>query len=167
MIKYTPVLNQFLNGKSFNGEGQEHEIINPFDNTVICKIKSASEQQVDEAINNAHKTFQGSAWKKILGRERGEMLHNLSKIVKRDVEKFAHLESIDTGIPIRETRMEISTSALHFEYFAGHAGKIEGSYQDLGSRFNSVVREPYGVIGQIVPFSLFLFSQNPPSSFGL
>lgn len=153
MKKYAPVLNQFLNGKSFYGEGQEYEIINPFDNSVICKIKSASEQQVDEAVNNAHKTFQGSAWKKILGRERGEMLHNLSKIVKRDCEKFAHLESIDTGIPIRETRMEISTSALHFEYFAGHAGKIEGSYQDLGSRFNSVVREPYGVIGQIVPWN--------------
>jgi acyl-CoA reductase-like NAD-dependent aldehyde dehydrogenase len=153
MTKYTPVLNQFVNGKSLIGEGQEHEIINPFDNSVICKIKSASEQQVNEAVSKAHEIFQGSAWKKILGRERGEMLYNLSKIVKRDVEKFAYLECIDTGIPIRETRMEISTSALHFEYFAGHAGKIEGSYQDLGSRFNSVVREPYGVIGQIVPWN--------------
>lgn len=153
MNKQNITLHQFLNGKSLQGEGQEHEIINPFDNSVICKIKSASEDQTNEAINNAHDTFHSSVWKKMLGRERGELLYNLAKIIERDVEKFAHLESVDTGIPIRETRMEISTSALHFSYFAGHAGKIEGSYQDLGTRFNNLVRQPYGVIGQIVPWN--------------
>jgi len=153
MKEHNIILDQFLNGKPLKGDGQEHEIINPFDNSIICKIKSASEHQVNEAINNAYETYRSNAWKKMLGRERGGLLYNLSKIIKRDVERFAYLETIDTGIPIRETRMEISTSALHFEYFAGHAGKIEGTYQDLGTRFNSLVREPYGVIGQIVPWN--------------
>jgi aldehyde dehydrogenase (NAD+) len=49
--------------------------------------------------------------------------------------------------------MEVATSAQHLEYYAGFAGKIEGSYQDLGPRFNYVRREPYGVIGQIVPWN--------------
>src|ERR1700721_726197 len=49
--------------------------------------------------------------------------------------------------------MEGATSAQHLEYYAGFAGKIEGLYQDLGPRFNYVRREPYGVIGQIVPWT--------------
>lgn len=80
-------------------------------------------------------------------------MHRLSELLRRDVEIFATIESMDTGIPIRETRMEVTSSALHLEYFAGHAGKIEGSYQDLGPRFNYLRREPYGVIGQIVPWN--------------
>ena len=153
MTKYPLTLTQYIDGKVDHGNGQEHEITNPFDNSSICKLKSASKEEVDFAIENAHATFKSSKWQKMLGRERGELLSNLARIVKRDVEKFAHLESIDTGIPIRETRMEISTSALHFDYFAGHAGKIEGSFQDLGARFNYMIREPYGVIGQIVPWN--------------
>jgi aldehyde dehydrogenase (NAD+) len=74
----------------------------------------------------------------------------LARLLERDAEIFARPESLDTGIPIRETRMEVATSALHLEYFTG---KIEGSSQDLGSRFNYVRREPYGVIGQIVPWN--------------
>jgi acyl-CoA reductase-like NAD-dependent aldehyde dehydrogenase len=66
---------------------------------------------------------------------------------------FATLEAVDTGIRIRESRMEVATSAQHLEYYTGFAGKIEGIYQDLGARFNYVRREPYGVIGQIVPWN--------------
>jgi acyl-CoA reductase-like NAD-dependent aldehyde dehydrogenase len=87
------------------------------------------------------------------GRDRGVLLHRVAELLRRDLETFATIESIDTGIPIRETRMEVSTSALHMEYFAGLAGKLEGSYQDLGSRFNYTRREPFGVIGQIVPWN--------------
>jgi acyl-CoA reductase-like NAD-dependent aldehyde dehydrogenase len=49
--------------------------------------------------------------------------------------------------------MEVATSAVHLEYFAGLAGSIEGSCQDLGPRFNFTRREPFGVVGQIVPWN--------------
>lgn len=153
MKSYKIKLQNFIDGESVYGDGEEYRILNPFDNSEICKIKGASKNQIDLAVNSAHRTFKSAKWQKILGRERGELLYNLSKLLKRDLEKFAYIESIDTGIPIRETRMEIATSALHFEYFAGQAGKIEGSYQDLGQRFNYVIREPYGVVGQIVPWN--------------
>ena len=81
------------------------------------------------------------------------LLNRLAALLRRDLEAFATLELLDTGIPIRETRMEVATSAIHLEYFAGLAGSIEGTYQDLGSRFNYTRREPYGVIGQIVPWN--------------
>jgi acyl-CoA reductase-like NAD-dependent aldehyde dehydrogenase len=128
-------------------------ILNPYNNTEIARVAPATPQQVTAAIEAAHAAFNASSWKSLLGRERGALLFRLAQLLRQDAEAFSVLESMDTGIPIRETRMEVATSALHLEYFAGLAGKIEGGYQDLGSRFNYTRREPYGVIGQIVPWN--------------
>ena len=42
MTKHPLILTQYIDGKSGHGNGQEHEITNPFDNSLICKLKSAS-----------------------------------------------------------------------------------------------------------------------------
>jgi acyl-CoA reductase-like NAD-dependent aldehyde dehydrogenase len=144
----------FIGGKFVRGTGAPPaSVTNPFDNSEICEIAPASDQQVDQAVDVAYQAFKHPSWKRLTGRERGLLLHRLAELLRRDLEAFATIESMDTGIPIRETRMEVSTSAIHLEYFAGLAGKIEGSYQDLGPRFNFTRREPFGVIGQIVPWN--------------
>ncbi|MBI3699118.1 MAG: aldehyde dehydrogenase [Afipia sp.] len=144
----------YINGKFVEGEGKTpFSVVNPFDNSEICKIRPASEAQVNAAVEAAYTAFSRPEWRNLTGRERGELLLRLAQLLRRDAEAFAVLESLDTGIPIRETRMEVATSAKHLEYFAGLAGSIEGKYQDLGNRFNITRREPYGVIGQIVPWN--------------
>jgi aldehyde dehydrogenase (NAD+) len=144
----------YINGNFAFGRGDPPiVVINPYDNRQITALPPASADQVDEAVEAAQYAFRRPSWQGLTGRERGALLFRLARLLERDAEIFAGLESLDTGIPIRETRMEVATSALHLEYFAGFAGKIEGSSQDLGSRFNYVRREPYGVIGQIVPWN--------------
>jgi betaine-aldehyde dehydrogenase len=145
----TLIDGKFVDGRS----GSSTSVLNPFDNSEICRVESASPDQVIDAIEAAHRAFHAPSWQKLNGRGRGTLLHRLAEILRRDIEIFATLESMDTGIPIRETRMEVSTSAQHMEYFAGFADKIEGVYQDLGERINMVRREPFGVIGQIVPWN--------------
>ncbi len=143
-----------INGKFVDGLGDDQIVVtNPYNNQPIVSLSPASSSQVESAIQAAHTAFKNPSWKSLTGRARGKLLFKLAQLVDRDTEILAGLESLDTGIPIRETRMEISTSVLHLEYFAGFAGKIEGTYQDLGDRFNFVRREPYGVIGQIVPWN--------------
>jgi acyl-CoA reductase-like NAD-dependent aldehyde dehydrogenase len=144
----------YIDGRWHTGAGEdEFSVVNPFDNAEICRMAPASTEQVMAAADAAYRAFNSPSWRAMVGRERGELLFRLAQLLRRDVELFASIESLDTGIPIRETRMEIATSALHLEYFAGLAGKIEGAYQDLGGRFNYLRREPYGVIGQIVPWN--------------
>lgn len=148
------VTEHYIAGTLVNGEsGTSASVLNPFNNREICSISPASSDQVADAVESAYAVFKGSEWSSMTGRDRGVLLHRVAELLRRDLETFATIESIDTGIPIRETRMEVSTSALHMEYFAGLAGKLEGSYQDLGSRFNYTRREPFGVIGQIVPWN--------------
>jgi aldehyde dehydrogenase (NAD+) len=144
----------FIDGKWIEGEGQEpFGVLNPFDNSEICKIRPASAAQVNQAAEAAYAAFRRPNWRKLTGRERGKLLLQLAQLLRRDLESFAVLETLDTGIPIRETRIEVATSAAHLEYFAGLAGSIEGSYQDLGPRFNFTRREPFGVVGQIVAWN--------------
>jgi acyl-CoA reductase-like NAD-dependent aldehyde dehydrogenase len=148
------VTASYIGGQWVPGAGGEGvAILNPFDNSTICEIAPASPAQVDAAVAAAHAAFKAHSWARLTGRERGVLLYRLAQLLRRDLDAFATLESTDTGIPIRETRMEMGTSAAHMEYFAGLAGSIEGTYQDLGPRFNYTRREPYGVIGQIVPWN--------------
>jgi acyl-CoA reductase-like NAD-dependent aldehyde dehydrogenase len=153
-IKGLVTTELYINGQFQLGCGTNAiSVTNPFDNEEICRVAPASEAQVQNAIEAAATSFKSPAWQSLTGRDRGTLLYRLAQLLRRDLEIFATLEAIDTGIPIRETRMEVATSAQHLEYFAGFAGKIEGIYQDLGPRFNYVRREPYGVIGQIVPWN--------------
>ena len=153
-VKARLVTDLYVGGSFVRGEGgAPSAIINPYDNSEICAIAPASDKQVDAAVEAAYCAFKHPSWKHLTGRERGALLLRLAALLRRDLEAFATIESIDTGIPIRETRMEVSTSAIHLEYFGGLAGSLEGSYQDLGSRFNYTRREPFGVIGQIVPWN--------------
>jgi (Z)-2-((N-methylformamido)methylene)-5-hydroxybutyrolactone dehydrogenase len=143
----------FIDGKWVEGEGEAFAVLNPFDNSEICKIHPASAAQVNQAVEAAYAAFRRPPWRKLTGRERGKLLLRLAQLLQRDLESFAALETIDTGIPIRETRMQIATAAAHLEYFAGLADAILGGYQDLGPRFNFTRREPFGVVGQIVPWN--------------
>ena len=144
----------YINGQFQPGSGTNAiSVANPFNNEEICRVVPASEAQVQNAIDAAATAFKSPAWQSLTGRDRGTLLYRLAELLRRDLEIFAALEAVDTGIPIRETRMEVATSAQHLEYYAGFAGKIEGIYQDLGPRFNYVRREPYGVVGQIVPWN--------------
>src|SRR3984957_17419884 len=153
-IKQFVATELYINGRFQPGSGSNAiSVTNPFDNEEICRVAPASEPQVKDAIEAAATAFKSPAWQSLTGRDRGTLLYRLAELLRRDLEIFASLEAVDTGIPIRETRMEVATSAQHLEYFAGVAGKIEGLYQDLGPRFNYVRREPYGVIGQIVPWN--------------
>ena len=148
------VADPYIGGRRVAGAGGKAVAVhNPFDNSEICSVTPASTNQVDAAVEAADKAFRAPSWKALTGRERGVLLNRLAALLRRDLEAFAVIESMDTGIPIRETRMEVATSAMHLEYFGGLAGSIEGTYQDLGSRFNYTRREPFGVVGQIVPWN--------------
>lgn len=153
-VKSDIVTDLFVSGKWVAGDGGAPvDILNPYNNRAICGVAPASDAQVEEASEAAYAAFKDAAWRGLTGRERGALLHRVAELLRRDVEVLATLESLDTGIPIRETRMEVATSALHMEYFAGFSGKLEGGYQDLGTRFNYTRREPFGVVAQIVPWN--------------
>ena len=87
--------------------------------------------------------------------ERAAILNKVADIIDENKEFLAMVESVDNGKPIRECMaIDVPMSADHFRYFAGCIMAEEGSATMLGeSTLSLILREPIGVVGQIVPWN--------------
>ena len=95
------------------------------------------------------------SWKNVTVSERAAILNRIADIIDENTEFLAMVESLDNGKPIRETMaVDIPLSAQHFRYFAGCILAEEGSAAMLGNdTLSLILREPIGVVGQIVPWN--------------
>lgn len=144
----------FIGGEFVDGrDGGTIEVLNPHDNSRITEIAEAREADIDRAVEAAARALAG--WKKTAPAERGRLLLRLADEIEKRRDELADLESLDTGHPIRDSRMlDVPRTAATFRYFGGMADKLEGSVIPVEPGFlNYVVREPVGVVGQIVPWN--------------
>lgn len=158
-------LIKFLNGSPkkmlINGEfvastsGKTFDTINPATGEVICKIYEADKSDIDLAVKAARRAFEGP-WKKVTPYEREKLLHKLADLLEKNGEELAQLESIDNGKPISEARVvDIPYSVMYFRYYAGWATKISGETLPVSTDgfLTYSLREPVGVVGQIIPWN--------------
>ncbi|MGB6265326.1 MAG: aldehyde dehydrogenase family protein, partial [Candidatus Acidiferrales bacterium] len=98
-------------------------------------------------------------WSKIPTSERGRMMWKLADLIERHLEEFAQLETLDNGKPLTVSRVaDVPLAVNHFRYYAGWATKIEGNTIPLtgapqGKFLAYTLREPVGVVGQIIPWN--------------
>jgi phenylacetaldehyde dehydrogenase len=81
-------------------------------------------------------------------------------LIEKHLEEFAQLESLDNGKPLKVARVaDVPLAADLFRYMAGWATKIEGNTIPISSGGGKAqylaytVREPIGVVGQIIPWN--------------
>ncbi len=144
----------FIDGDFVDGEdGAVIETLNPHDNSPITAVAEAREKDVDKAVAAAAKAF--PAWRRMAAMDRGRLLLKLADAIEENAEELARLESIDTGHPIRDTSfLDVPRTAVTYRYFGGMADKFEGTVVPVEAGFlNYVLREPVGVVGQIVPWN--------------
>ena len=125
----------------------------PANGEVLASCAQATRSDVDDAVNAAWKAFE--TWKHVPVCERAAILNKIADIIDANTEHLAMVESLDNGKPIRETMaIDVPLSAKHFRYFAGCILADEGSANVLDEQFLSLIlREPIGVVGQIVPWN--------------
>lgn len=125
----------------------------PANGEKLADCAEATKQDVDDAVNAAWKAFE--TWKDTTPAERAKILNKIADIIDENKEHLALVESMDNGKPIRETMaIDVPYSAEHFRYFAGAILAQEGSANMLGGETLSLIlREPIGVVGQIVPWN--------------
>ena len=90
--------------------------------------------------------------------ERGRLLWKLSDLIEQHHEELAELETLDNGKPLLFSRIvDVPTARDVFRYMAGWATKVEGSTIPIsmpGAKyFAYTLREPVGVVGQIIPWN--------------
>jgi aldehyde dehydrogenase (NAD+) len=133
--------------------GARIPVFNPHDNALITEVAEARPADIDRAVAAARAAL--PAWSKLAAADRGRLLLRLADAIDANADELAHLESIDTGHPLRDTRgLDVPRTAATFRYFGGMADKLLGSVVPVEAGFlNYVLREPVGVVGQIVPWN--------------
>lgn len=126
---------------------------NPATGELLAECAEATKEDVDAAVQAAWAAF--PAWKAVEPAKRADILLKIADRISANAELLATVESMDNGKPIRETTaIDVPYSADHFRYFAGAIRTSEGSASLLDGGFlNIVLREPIGVVGQIVPWN--------------
>ncbi len=126
---------------------------NPATGEVLAECAQATKEDVDAAVKAAWKAY--PAWKAVEPSARAAILMQIADRIDQNAELLAKIETMDNGKPIRETTaIDVPLSSDHFRYFAGAIRTVEGTATVLDGNYMSLVlREPIGVVGQIVPWN--------------
>src|SRR5580700_4487673 len=137
--------------------GKTFPVYNPATGTMIANVPEGDKADVDRAVAAARRAFDDGRWRKVSPSGRGKLLWKLADLIERDLEELAELESIDNGKPYAVARVaDLPLAVDMFRYMAGWATKITGSTLPLslpGEYLSYTVREPVGVVGQIIPWN--------------
>jgi phenylacetaldehyde dehydrogenase len=158
----TQPLKLLIGGKWVeSASGQTFPVYNPATGDVITHAASGDSEDINQAVQAAREAFENGPWSKLTVSERGRLIWKLADLIEANLEEFAELESLDNGKPISVARVgDVPLAIDLFRYMAGWATKIEGNtipisvpYAPGTQYFAYTVREPVGVVGQIIPWN--------------
>lgn len=144
----------FINGEWRDAsDGQTVKTYSPVDGSLLAEVAEATKEDVDAAVSSAREAFK--TWKNSTVKERAKILNQIADIIDANAELLATVETMDNGKPIRETMaVDVPLAAEHFRYFAAAIISEENSAKMLDNNTLSLIlREPIGVVGQIVPWN--------------
>jgi aldehyde dehydrogenase (NAD+) len=138
---------------SFSGEWLQSA--NPFTGETWAEVPKGNAQDVDRAVQAAHRAFHEGPWKELTASARGLLLFRFADILEREAARLAKLEVQDNGKLYAEMHAQLTYAPAWFRYFGGLADKIEGTVPSLDKKgyFNFTRREPRGVVAVITPWN--------------
>lgn len=151
---FKPQYENFIGGKWVAPvKGAYSDNKSPINGKTLCKVPLSSEEDIELALDAAHKARQ--KWGETSPAERSNILLKIADRIEANLEKIAYAETWDNGKAIRETlNADIPLAVDHFRYFAGCIRAQEGSICEID---NDTVayhfHEPLGVVGQIIPWN--------------
>jgi phenylacetaldehyde dehydrogenase len=151
-----------IDGKWVNAvSGKTFPTYNPATGEVLAQVAEGDKQDVDIAVKAARKAFESGPWSRMSASQRGRLIWKLGDLLEANVEQFAMLETLDNGKPLAVARAaDVPLAAELFRYMAGWANKLEGTtiplsvpYTPKAKYLAYTLREPVGVIAQIIPWN--------------
>jgi betaine-aldehyde dehydrogenase len=133
--------------------GRQTTLVNPATEESFVEVAAAGLDDVRRAVDSAHKTWVGH-WRDLTPGKRTEILFNVARLLRENVETIAQLEMRQIGKPISDARDEAALGARVFEYYAGAITKFCGQTIPVSrGGFDFTLRQPMGVVACIVPWN--------------
>src|ERR1700728_644278 len=152
----------FIDGKWVDAaSGKTFETPNPATGETLAHIAEGDAEDINRAVRAARRAFDDGPWSRMTPSDRGRIIWRIGDLILEHVEELAQLESLDNGKPLGVAQAaDVPLAADLFHYMAGWATKIEGNSINIsvpympGANFHSyTLREPIGVVGQIIPWT--------------
>src|ERR1700726_4621131 len=151
-----------INGKWVDAaSGKTFPTYNPATGEVLAHIAEGDREDINRAVKAARTAFETGPWSRLTPSERARLIYKLADLLEENLEEFAELESLDNGKPLKVAGpADVPLAVDLFRYMSGWATKIEGNTIPIsvpyaaGAKFLAyTLREPVGVVGQIIPWN--------------
>src|SRR5215472_6342085 len=141
--------------------GKTFATLNPATEEGLAQVAEGNSADIDKAVKSARLAFEDGQWRRMTPSERGKLIWKLADLLEQHLDEFATIESLDNGKPrVIAAVADVPLAVDLFRYMAGWATKIEGNTIPIsvpyapGTRyFAYTLREPVGVVGQIIPWN--------------
>jgi phenylacetaldehyde dehydrogenase len=152
----------FINGQWCDAaSGKTFETPDPATGETLARVAEGGAEDIDRAVRAARRAFDEGPWGRMTPSERGRIIWRIGDLILQHADELAQLESLDNGKPFGVAQAaDVPLAADLFHYMAGWATKIEGNTINIsvpympGANFHSyTLREPLGVVGQIIPWN--------------
>ncbi|ERN03913.1 hypothetical protein AMTR_s00078p00188120, partial [Amborella trichopoda] len=169
-VKFTKL---FINGEFVDSvSGKTFETIDPRTGETITRVAEAVKEDIDLAVKAAREAFDNGIWPRMSGYERGRIMCKFADLIEENKEELALLESWDSGKVLSFVRLrDVRSVAKTLRYYAGAADKIHGETMKMGGELQGyTLKEPIGVVGQIIPWNyplvMFFMKVSPALAAG-
>jgi aldehyde dehydrogenase (NAD+) len=145
----------FIGGKwQESVSGKSFPTLNPATGATLCAVAEGDAADIDLAVQAARKALDVGPWSTMDAADRGRILFRLADRVEKHAPALAELESINCGKILKDAQGDVAGVVDTLRYYAGWADKIEGRTLPVrGSFLSYTLRQPVGVIGQIIPWN--------------
>jgi phenylacetaldehyde dehydrogenase len=141
--------------------GKTFEVLNPADGSLLSRVPDNGREDIERAVQAARRAFDSGPWRRMAPSQRSKLIWRLGDLILDHADELAELESLDNGKPRAVARAaDVPLAADLFHYMAGWATKLEGNTIPISvpyapeARFHAfTLREPVGVVGQIIPWN--------------
>ncbi|WP_136162497.1 aldehyde dehydrogenase family protein [Sphingomonas flavalba] len=154
-------VQMLIDGQWVDSEsGRTLTVTDPATGLAITTVPAGTAGDVDRAVKAARRAFEG-AWSALRPVHRERLLLKLADLVEAHADELAELETLDNGKLLPMARYgDLNIAIDSLRYMAGWATKIEGTtispsfaYVPDVSFTSHTLREPVGVVGQIIPWN--------------
>ena len=141
---------QYVDAKS----GKTFDRVAPMDGKVYASIASCNEDDVNEAVAIAKQKYNEGVWRDMPFAKRAEILKNIGKLIRENVDEMALLEVLDVGKTYDNAVGEITGVSKTYEYYGSWADKMYDQVAPTDGLHEAILkRVPLGVVGAIVPWN--------------
>src|SRR6202022_1116346 len=151
-----------INGRWVNAaSGKTFPTYNPATGEVLAQVAEGDREDINQAVKAARKAFDNGPWGRMTASQPRRFILKLADLLEQHTEEFGYIESLDNGKPLNIAKAaDVPLAVDLFRYMAGWATKIEGNtipisvpYTPGAQYLAYTVREPIGVVGQIIPWN--------------